>query len=96
MSEAAWARLLDRFEEELASPDGAETPAGAASAWHPPLDAGALPASLAARARSIAAAQTARAERLHRDLAALRPQLDALARIPGGNGDDAVYLDLDG
>ncbi|MEH3090119.1 MAG: hypothetical protein PGN24_11195 [Microbacterium arborescens] len=97
MSEAAWARLLERFEDELAiAATGTGTGTGTGTAWHPPLDAGPLPASLAPRARIIAAAQAARAERLGGELAALRTQLDALARIPSGSGDDAVYLDLDG
>lgn len=85
MSRAAWTRLLDRFERELADPAGPEP-------WTLP-DAP-LPPELADRARAVLRRQRERMLRTEEELARVRRHLDALRHVPGPAGRPPAFLDV--
>lgn len=85
MTHAAWTRLLDRFERELA--DSAEP-----APWTPP-DAP-LPPELADRARAVLRRQRERMLRTEEELTRVRRHLDAVRHVPGQAVRPPAFLDV--
>jgi hypothetical protein len=97
---AAWSDALDALELDVDAADELLRTAhltsvhdvAVASAWHPPLDLGPLPASLEVRARALLDRQLETARRVGEAAVVSRRQL-AATRVLSVRPDSAVYFD---
>ncbi|MFJ4037727.1 hypothetical protein ACIPVB_06540 [Microbacterium sp. NPDC090007] len=85
---AAWTRVLEDFERQLAAPD--DEPPGAFDA-----PTGPVPTELVERARLVRERQRASISALHAARENLARELRALRRIPTTASETPIYLDLD-
>ncbi|WP_051640409.1 hypothetical protein [Cellulomonas sp. URHE0023] len=98
---AAWSDALDALELDVDAADerlrtahlASVEEVALASAWHPPVGLGPLPASLEVRARAVLGRQLETAHRLSQTIVVSRRQLAATRALSLRDTESAVYFD---